>query len=334
MNETVLEVKGLRTWFHTDEGIVKAVDGVDFRIGSKSTVCIVGESGCGKSITARSILNLIDKPGRIDGGEIVYHHADGRTVDIAKLDTRGAEIRSIRGKQISMIFQEPMSSLGPVTKIGTQLVETLLLHLPLSSEEAKDHSIELLRQVGIPRAETRLDSYPFQLSGGMRQRVMIALALACEPRLLIADEPTTALDVTTQATILELMLRLQKERGMSVMFITHDLGVVSEIADEVVVMYLGRVVERADVYSLFASPKHPYTIALMESIPRLDFAGHKRLASIEGIVPHPFNRPTGCPFSDRCPSRFDRCVDEPESVEVEPGHSVRCWLHSERGGKS
>lgn len=332
MSETVLEVNNLRTWFHTDEGIVKAVDGVDFRIGAESTVCIVGESGCGKSITARSILNLIDKPGRIEDGEMIYHYADGRTVDIAKLDPRGAEIRSIRGKQISMIFQEPMSSLGPVSKIGTQLMETLLLHLPLSTEEAKERSIELLRQVGIPRAETRLDTYPFQLSGGMRQRVMIALALACEPRLLIADEPTTALDVTTQATILDLMLRLQKERGMSVMFITHDLGVVAEIADVVVVMYLGRVVERADVRSLFAAPKHPYTKALLESIPRVDFTGHKRLASIEGIVPHPFNRPAGCPFSDRCPSRFDRCGEEPDIFEVGTGHSVRCWLHAERGG--
>ncbi len=329
MADPLLAVRSLRTWFYTDEGIVKAVDGVDFDVPDGRTVCLVGESGCGKSITARSVLNLIDRPGRIVEGRILYRDRDAGEVDLARLDPRGPEIRSIRGRHISMIFQEPMSSLGPVNRIGDQLAETLMLHLPVNREEARERSIALLRQVGIPRAETRLGSYSFQLSGGMRQRVMIALALACEPRLLIADEPTTALDVTTQATILELIQRLQGERGMAVMFITHDLGVVAEIADEVVVMYLGQVVERADVRTLFAEPRHPYARALLESIPRLNFSEHRRLASIDGIVPHPLARPSGCPFSDRCPKVFDRCRQQmPPLFALAPDHHARCWLQA------
>ena len=325
-NNNLLEVRDLHTWFYTDEGIVKAVNGVDFSVPQSSTVCVVGESGCGKSITAQSILNLIDKPGRIVQGSIAYRYADGREVDIVSLKQRGEEIRKIRGREISMIFQEPMSSLGPVNKIGDQLIETMLLHLDIDAAEAFDRAVAMLTRVGIPKAESRMDSYSFELSGGMRQRVMIAMALSCESRLLIADEPTTALDVTTQANILDLIKELQNEMGMSVMFITHDLGVVAEIANDVVVMYLGQVVERATAKELFARPLHPYTEALMKSIPKLDFDGHEKLSSIRGMVPHPFSRPPGCPFSDRC----DYCMPEkcltanPPLEEVSPGHWVRC----------
>ena len=330
--DTVLEVSDLRTWFYTDEGIVKAVDGVDFSIHKKRTVCIVGESGCGKSITAQSILNLIEKPGKIVSGSVTYRYASGEVVDLAALHPRGNKIRSVRGKEISMIFQEPMSSLGPVNKIGDQLIETMTLHLPIDEETARRRAIDLLNQVGIPKAESRLESYSFELSGGMRQRVMIALALSCESRILIADEPTTALDVTTQANILDLLKELQERLGMSVMFITHDLGVVAEIADEVVVMYLGQVVERAPVVELFVNAKHPYTVALLKSIPRMDFSEHEKLSSIRGMVPHPFARPEGCPFSDRCDDSVDGLcnVANPALVEVSAGHWVRCVHHIPR----
>ena len=331
--ETFLEVRGLHTHFFTDEGIVKAVNGVDFAIPKGRTVCLVGESGCGKSVTARSILQIVDEPGRIVAGEIVMSR-DGGTVDLATLDPRGDEIRAIRGREIAMIFQEPMSSLSALHTIGDQITEAIRLHTAMSEDEAEARAIELLRHVGIPNAETRLDAYPFQLSGGMRQRAMIAMALSCNPSLLIADEPTTALDVTTQATILDLMQGLQQEYGMAVLFITHDLGVVAEIADEVVVMYLGQMAESGPVDAIFHDPKHPYTQALLQSIPRLATQRIPRLASIRGMVPHPFRRPGGCPFHPRCDHAMAGVCDvlDPPIVRVAEDHAVRCLLYAEGPG--
>ena len=333
--DLLLDVKGLKTYFFLDDGVVKAVDGVDLEIRRGTTLCIVGESGCGKSITARSILQIVDRPGRIVGGSIVLHRdANGRKsdgVDIAALKPNGPVIRSIRGKEIGMIFQEPMTSLSPLYTVGNQIMEAIQLHMPLSKAAARKRAIELLRQVEIPRPEDRIDAYPFQLSGGMRQRVMIAAALACNPSLLIADEPTTALDVTTQAQILDLLRKLQSDLGMSLMLITHDLGVVAEMADDVAVMYLGNVVERGDVRSIFHDPKHPYTQALLRSIPRVGLQGRERLDSIRGMVPDPYHRPSGCPFHTRCehviPGLCDKAL--PPLIPVGPGRDVRCVLYSE-----
>ena len=260
----------------------------------------MGESGCGKSVTARSILGLVDRPGQIVGGSILFVDKAGQTVDLAALDPRSERMRRIRGGEISMIFQEPMASLSPMYTIGAHLVETIRLHMDMDKQTAREHGIEMLRRVGIPRPEQRIDAYSFQLSGGMCQRAMIAMALACGPSLLIADEPTTALDVTTQARILDLIKDLQAQTGMSVLFITHDLGVVAEIADEVVVMYLGTVVERGTVDEIFHDPKHPYTQALLRSIPTIGGGTRQRLTPIRGMVPHPSDRPTGCPYHPRC----------------------------------
>ena len=262
-HETLLEVKDLKTHFFTDEGLVKAVDGVNLSLKRGQTLCVVGESGCGKSVTARSILRIVPTPGQLVAGEIHFQQRNGDTIDLALMNPKGRAIRQIRGREISMIFQEPMSSLSPVHTIGSQIMEAILLHLPVTRREARKRAISMLDLVGIPRASEQLDAYSFELSGGMRQRAMIAIALACEPQLLIADEPTTALDVTTQANILDLISELQRESGMSVLFITHDLGVVAEIADDVVVMYLGRDVESGDVDTIFHQPKHPYTRALL-----------------------------------------------------------------------
>ena len=273
----LLEVRDLRTHFFTQEGVVRAVDGVDLTVPLGRTVCVVGESGCGKSVTARSILSLVDRPGRIVGGSILFRDKAGDTVDLAALDPRSVRMRGIRGGEIAMIFQEPMASLSPMYTIGAHLVETIRLHMSMDQKTAREHAIEMLRRVGIPRPEQRIDAYSFQLSGGMCQRAMIAMALACGPSLLIADEPTTALDVTTQARILDLIKDLQDQTGMSVLFITHDLGVVAEIADEVVVMYLGTVVERGTVDEIFHDPKHPYTQALLRSIPTIG-GGHPAAA--------------------------------------------------------
>ena len=342
-NDVLLEIKGLKTHFHLDEGVVRAVDGVDFSVKRGSTIGIVGESGCGKSVTAFSILQLVTPPGQIAAGEVLFHRQENNSssaqsdtlsstinvVDLAALDSHSEELRSIRGKEIAMIFQEPMSSLSMMHTIGFQIMEAILLHFDVSQGEARDRAIEMLRLVGIPKPEQRVDDYPFQLSGGMRQRAMIAMALSCNPSLLIADEPTTALDVTTQAQILELMASLQKEFGMAVMMITHDLGVVAEICDEVVVMYLGEIVERADVDSLFHDPQHPYTQALLNSIPRLGQSRHGRLDPIEGTVPDPYNRPSGCPFHPRCdkviPGRCDQI--RPELQVQADGRAVRCLLY-------
>ncbi len=329
--DTLIEVQGLKTYFYTDEGVVKAVDGVDFSIKAGKTLCVVGESGCGKSITARSIMRLIQPPGKIVEGTIKMRGKDGSEIDITGLSPMGKEMRRIRGAEIAMIFQEPMSSLSPVHTIGNQLAESIRLHLDLSKEDVKARTIEVLREVGIPKAEQRLDSYPFELSGGMRQRVMIAMALSCKSRLLIADEPTTALDVTTQANILDLVQDLQQEYNMSVMFITHDLGVVAEIADEAVVMYLGKVVERGPVNAIFHDPKHPYLVSLLKSIPKLTAGTAERLDSIRGMVPHPFNRPQGCPFHPRCDRAIKGRCDAglPPKINLGPDREVSCFLYGE-----
>ena len=327
----LLEVRNLETHFATDEGVVKAVDGVDLRLEQGRTLCVVGESGCGKSITARSITRLVTRPGRIVGGEILFRRRSSEVVDIAQLDPRGEPIREIRGSEIAMIFQEPMTSLSPVHTIGNQIVEGLLLHVTRDKREAKAKAVEALRLVGLPNPEERFDSYPFQLSGGMRQRAMIAMALSCRPQLLIADEPTTALDVTTQANILDLIVGLQQELGMAVLFITHDLGVVAEVADDVAVMYLGKVVESGPVDDIFHDPKHPYTRALLHSIPKLGTGHQGRLDSIHGMVPHPFARPSGCTFHPRCGEFMPGVCDRHEPLRLNLGdeRSVRCHLYDE-----
>ena len=316
-DSTLLDVKNLRTYFFLDEGVVRAVDDVSFAMGRSGVLGVVGESGCGKSVLARSIMRIVRPPGRTIEGEILYYRPtpDGASdlgadiVDLAELPLDGPEIREIRGGDITMVFQEPMVSFSPVHTIGNQIIESILLHQDVTKQEARNQAIETLRRVGIPNPESRVDEYPFRLSGGMRQRAMIALALSCNPNLLIADEPTTALDVTTQAQILDLMTELQQEYGMAMMLITHNLGVVAQVAEEVIVMYLGKVVERADVKTLFRDPKHPYTQELLKSIPQLSrLKQNERLTSITGNVPPPFVRPSGCPFHPRCPMAMPGCV--------------------------
>ncbi|KKX33432.1 ABC transporter ATP-binding protein [Rhizobium sp. LC145] len=334
----VLSVRGLKTHFHLREGLIKAVDGVDLDVRRGKTLCVVGESGSGKSMMARSVLQIVTPPGRVVDGSMMFSRDGGGSVDIAALDPTGKEIRAIRGRDIAMIFQEPMNSLSPVHTVGDQLVEKILLHHKIGTKAAIERTVEALDRVGIPDPRRRLAAYPFELSGGMRQRVMIAMALACRPAMLIADEPTTALDVTTQANILELMRTLQDETGMAVMFITHDLGVVAEIADEVAVMYLGQVVERGSVEDIFYEPQHPYTLALLASIPKLG-ARHstgKRLTAIEGMVPHPLNRPTGCPFNTRCPEAVAGLCDraDPALKELRPNHFGACHLRDPQHIKS
>jgi peptide/nickel transport system ATP-binding protein len=328
-NGDLLEIQDLRVEFPTREGVVKAVDGVDFSVRGKATVGLVGESGSGKTVTAFAILQVLTRPGRITGGRVLLHQDDGAVVDIAGLDPRGTAIRSIRGKEISMIFQEPMTSLSMMHTIGFQIMEAILLHQKVTRREARDLAIDMLRKVGIARPEQGVDSYPFELSGGMRQRAVIAMALVTHPRLLIADEPTTALDVTMQAQIMELIRDLQTELGMSVLLITHDLGVVAENCDDVVVMYLGEVMEKADIQQLFADPLHPYTRALLRSIPRLGQGKSWALEPIEGMVPSPYNRPTGCPFHPRCPSFMaGRCdTRRPVLTQLSDGRAVRCHLY-------
>ena len=295
----VLEVRNLHTHFHLEEGTLKAVDGVDFVIPARKTIGIIGESGSGKSVTAQSILRIVPLPGEIVSGEILLNRSNGKPVDLTKLNPHGAEIRSIRGKEISMVFQEPMTSLSPVHTIGAQIVEAILLHKTRNKREAKAIALDMIDKVGISNPSQRFDEYPHQLSGGMRQRAMIAMALSCNPALLIADEPTTALDVTVQAQILDLMQNLQEQFGMAIMYITHDLGVIAEIADEVNVMYLGRVVERAKTTELFRNPLHPYTRRLLRSIPRLGKKVGARLDAIRGNVPVPIDPPRMCGFCSR-----------------------------------
>jgi oligopeptide/dipeptide ABC transporter ATP-binding protein len=330
----LLSVRNLKTVFAQDEGTVRAVDGVSFDVAPAATLGIVGESGCGKSITARSILRIVDRPGRIVDGEILFRRrpANGTpatVVDLAKLDADGAEMRAIRGAEIALIFQEPMSSFSPVHSIGNQIIEAILLHQPVSRPAARAKTIEMLRRVGVSSPEERVDQLSNQLSGGLRQRAMIAMALSCRPTLLIADEPTTALDVTTQTQILELMRQLQKEDGMAIMLITHDLGVIAEMATDVAVMYLGRVVEQAPVDAIFHSPRHPYTKALLRSIPRLRARRGERLTPIAGAVPHPYDRPTGCPFHPRCPDFMPGVCDRraPALRPVDDRQAVSCFLY-------
>jgi peptide/nickel transport system ATP-binding protein len=330
-NELLLSVENLKIHFFTDEGVVRAVDGVDMQVRRGRTLCLVGESGCGKSVTCRAFLQIVRNPGRIVDGTINYFGQDAQgnpyTVDIAKLNPKGDEIRRIRGKEISMIFQEPMTSLSMMHTIGNQITEVILLHNKVTKKEAREQAIELLDRVGLPRANQLIDEYPFRLSGGMRQRAMIAMALSCNPSMLIADEPTTALDVTTQAQILDLIKDLQEQFNMAVLFITHDLGVVAEVADDVAVMYLGNIVEMADVNTIFHSPKHPYTQALLRSIPKMSVE-REALDPIKGMVPNPFRRPTGCPFNPRCAHAFDTCrVVEPATLHVGDKHSVQCHLY-------
>ncbi|MFO8059210.1 MAG: ABC transporter ATP-binding protein [Bacillota bacterium] len=321
MSDALVKVDDLKTYFYTEDGMVPAVDGATFHIDRGETLGVVGESGCGKSVSALSIMRLIpDPPGKIlEGSSILF---EGEEL----LKKRESDMRKIRGNDISMIFQEPMTSLNPVYTVGDQIMEAIILHQGLSEREARARAIEMLKLVGISDPGQRVDEYPHQMSGGMRQRVMIAMALSCNPKMLIADEPTTALDVTIQAQILELMKELKQELGMAIMLITHDLGVVAEMAERVVVMYAGKIVEEASVFDLFGDPQHPYTEGLMNSIPRLDRAGG-RLHVIEGVVPNPLNMPVGCYFNPRCPYAMDICRSEqPRLVETD-GRRVACWLH-------
>jgi peptide/nickel transport system ATP-binding protein len=321
--ETLLDIRGLKTWFATDDGVVRAVDGVDLRIDRGETVGVVGESGCGKTVTARSVLKLIDMPpGRFEGGQILWQ---GR--DLIPLDN--AEMDKIRAREIAIIFQEPMTSLNPVYTVGQQIAEVVGLHEKLGKKPAIARAVEMLRLVNIPNPQRRVHDYPHQFSGGMRQRVMIAMALACSPKLLIADEPTTALDVTIQAQILELMQEMKERLGMAIMLITHAMGVVAETSQRVVVMYAGKVVEEAPVASLFGNPRHPYTQGLIRSIPRVDRAArHKeRLEAIPGTVPSLLDPPPGCRFAARCKFAMDICIQAvPPLKEVAPGHRVACVL--------
>lgn len=355
MSEPLIEIRDLRVEFKVREGTVKAVDGFNLTINRGETVGVIGESGCGKSVTARAILNMIPKPGKVVGGEITYHRRrnNGSTdlVDLVRTDPDGEIIRQIRGGEIGMIFQEPMSSLtpvyttgtlineavslhrlSPVRKVGAQMAETIQAHQKLSKAEAREVAIEMLRKVGIPKPEQRVDSYPHQLSGGQRQRVMIAIALSCEPAMLIADEPTTALDVSIEAQILDIMRELQETSNMAIMFITHNLGVVASMAHEIVVMYMGKAVERAKVQDLFYNPKHPYTQALLQSVPKL---GRKqegeRLSSVSGSTPSPFNLPTGCVFHPRCPAFMPGKCDKiaPTWTSVGNEHWANCLLYEE-----
>ena len=340
-SDVILRVENIQTHFVTDSGVVKALDGVDLTVKRGKVLGIVGESGCGKSVTAQCILNMVPNPGRVVGGKITYYpqfdgNGSGLTeeVEITQLDPRGRRMRSIRGNEIAMIFQEPMTSLDPLYTVGDQLLEAINLHQNVNKREARQRGIEALAKVQLPEPERIFDSYPHQLSGGMRQRVMIAIALSCNPSLLIADEPTTALDVTTQAQILELMAGLQADLGMSIIFITHDLGVVAEMCDDVAVMYLGKVVEMTDIDSAFYDPKHPDTRALLRSIPRLDGEIGHRLDVIKGSVPDPSTVPSGCPFHPRCPEIIPDLCDRvvPSMIHLDGAggeRSVRCLLYEE-----
>ena len=327
--DTILEIKNLRTHFVLETSTVRAVEGVNFALDGNKTLGLVGESGCGKSVTALSIMQLIQSPpGKIVEGQILFHrqNENGNVVDIASLDPRGAQMRSIRGGEIAMVFQEPMTSLNPLYAVGGQIAESVQLHQNVGRREAMSRALEMLYKVRIADPEQRLHEYPHQLSGGMRQRVMIAMALSCNPAVLIADEPTTALDVTVQAQILDLMHELQSDFGSSIILITHNLGVVSQMADHVAVMYLGKIVEYADVHTVFHRPLHPYTVGLLNSVPVFGRKGKKVLVPIEGIVPTPTEEIQGCAFAPRCSQAKEICAEqEPRLQEVEPGHHVACW---------
>ena len=325
----LLRVENLRVSFGLDEGTVRAVDGVSFEVPHAKVVGIVGESGCGKSVTIRAILRLVNRPGRMDAGSILYRRADGSVIDLATLPARGPEMRAMRGAEIALIPQEPMASFSPVHTVGAQIIEAIRLHDPaIGAAEARQITIGLFRDVGISMPERRVDAYSWQLSGGLRQRAMIAMALSCKPRLLIADEPTTAIDVTTQAQILALLRQLQHRHHTAIVFITHDLGVIARMASHVVVMYLGRAVEQGPVDAIFHRPRHPYTRALLRSIPSLASETRTKLPVIAGGLPHPFNRPAGCAFHPRCTEAMPRCREAvPELAEQGDGQSVACFLY-------
>lgn len=319
----LLEVKNLETQFEMRKGIIKAVNDVSFSIDKGEVLAVVGESGSGKSVTSLSVMGLLQDPGKVVGGEVLF-----KGEDLLKKNKK--EMQEIRGNHISMIFQEPMTSLNPVYRVKDQLTESIMLHMGLTKNEALERAVEMLKLVGIPSARERANDYPHQMSGGMRQRVMIAMALACNPELLIADEPTTALDVTIQAQILELLEEMRKKFNMAVLLITHDLGVVSETADRVVVMYCGKVMENAKVKELFDNPLHPYTNGLLKSLPRLEDDSEEPLYMIKGMVPNPLRMPSGCPFSDRCEKCMERCTKEMPEIRNIDGHEVRCFLYSDR----
>ena len=335
----LLSVRNLKAYFRLDEGEVKAVDGVTFDVYPGQVFGIVGESGCGKSVTMKAILRIIDPPGRIVDGEIIWHRTLDRSgggtteenIDLTKLDANGREMRAIRGGEIALIPQEPMSAFSPVHTIGNQLIEAIRLHRAVKKTEARQMAIDLLRDVGIPMPEQRLNAYSWQLSGGLRQRAIIAMALSCNPRLLIADEPTTAVDVTTQAQVLRLLRELQARRNAAIIFITHDLGVIAQMADYVTVMYLGLVMEQGPVDAIFHTPKHPYTQALLRSIPSLDSMPREALPTITGSIPHPFNKPRGCPFHPRCPQAMPGRCDQHSPVLQPIGERqlVSCFLYQE-----
>ncbi len=327
----LLRVEDLRVSFPLDEGTVRAVDGVSFEVPPGQVVGVVGESGCGKSVTIRAILRLVGKPGRVDGGRIMYRRADGSVIDLAALPPRGPAMRTMRGAEIALIPQEPMAAFSPVHTVGAQIIEAIRLHDPsVSVPAARNIVVGLFRDVGISMPERRVDAYSWQLSGGLRQRAMIAMALSCRPRLLIADEPTTAIDVTTQAQILALLRDLQRRHHTSIIFITHDLGVIARMASYVVVMYLGRVVEQGPVDAIFHSPRHPYTRALLRSIPSLAGATRTKLPVIAGALPHPFNRPSGCAFHPRCPDAMTRCGQAVPALTAQgTGQHVACFLYGE-----
>lgn len=337
MIQPILSIQNLKTYFHQDEGVVKAVDGASFDVFPGKTLGVVGESGCGKSVTARSILQIVDKGGAIQDGQIKLSRSTGNgqtsEVDLAKLGPNSKQMRSIRGDEIALIFQEPMTSFSAFHTVGNQIIEAIRLHKNITKKEAREEAIELLRLVGIPQPARRIDEYSFQLSGGLRQRVMIAMALSSDPKVLIADEPTTALDVTTQAQVLDLLRQLQEEKGLAIILITHDMGVIAEMADDVVVMYLGRVVEQGPVDDIFHAPKHPYTRLLLQSIPSILAEPRTKLATISGSIPHPYNRPAGCPFHPRCPEFMPGICDANEPTLRKEGESqeVSCFLYENNG---
>ena len=327
MADPILSVRGLKTQFFGPEGVVRAVDGVDFDVFEGRTLGVVGESGCGKSVTARSVLGIVDRPGRVVAGSINLRLAGGDVVDLGALTNE--QMRKYRGPELALVFQEPMASFSQHYTIGNQIGEGIKLHMGLDERGARKRAIELLDMVGVPQPARRVDDYPFQLSGGLRQRVMIAMALSCDPRVLIADEPTTALDVTTQAQILDLLRTLQKDRGLAIILITHDMGVIAEMAHDVSVMYLGRAVETGSVKEIFESPKHPYTRALLRSIPTVLAKPRTRLPTIAGSIPHPFDRPKGCAYHPRCGEIIGAVCEtlEPPAVDTADGRQVRCFLH-------
>ena len=329
MQENVIEINSLKTFFYLEEGVFPAIDDITFNIKKNKTLGVVGESGCGKSVTALSIMRLIENPGKIVSGEIIFNKINNKNIDLLKINPMSKTMRSIRGNDISMIFQEPMTSMNPVFTIGDQIVEVIRLHKKYTYDEAKQTAIKILKDVGIPSPEIKMNEYPHQQSGGIRQRAMIAMALSCNPLLLIADEPTTALDVTIQAQVLELMKTLQNNYNTSILFITHDLGVISEMCDDVIVMYMGKIVEQASVNDLFNNPKHPYTIGLMNSIPSIDSNNEKPLITIKGNVPNPFEITKGCKFQSRCPNVMEICKnEEPKLTNVSNNHNTSCFLYN------